>query len=184
MWNPVLAQLPSATGIGVIINTPTDSAKLPTGDLTIYGTSTDSNTTNCQVFADWNDLKPMQSVTANGPKGNSDYSKWSFTYTGSYHDIVEGPNELTSKITCFEQGQNSSSKSYSINVTGVGATSEITNNTTQKSTEVVDTKDTGNEDVNILPANSNTSNTDSIINNSQSTEDVATEDVATEDVAT
>lgn len=182
LWNPVLAQLPSATGIGVIINTPADSANLPTGDLTIYGTSSDSNTTNCQVFADWNDLKPMQSVTANGPKGTSDYSKWSFTYTGSYHGIVEGPNELTSKITCFEQGQNASSKSYSINVTGSGATSEITNNTALKSTEVVYTEDTANEVANILPANSNTSNTDSIINTDQSTEDVSVEDIANEEI--
>ncbi len=182
LWNPVLAQLPSATGIGVIINTPADSAKLPTGDLTIYGTSSDSNTTNCQVFADWNDLKPMQSVTANGPKGTSDYSKWSFTYTGSYHGIVEGPNELTSKITCFEQGQNASSKSYSINVTGSGATSEITNNTALKSTEVVDTEDTANEAANILPANSNTSDIDSIINTDQSTEEVGVEDVANEEI--
>ena len=183
LWNPALAQLPSATGIGVIINTPADSANLPTGDLTIYGTSSDSNTTNCQVFADWNDLKPMQSVTANGPKGNSDYSKWSFTYTGSYHGIVEGPNELTSKITCFEQGQKASSKSYSINVTGLGAMSEIPNNTAQKSNEVVDTEDIGNEGANILPANSNISNTDSINNISQSTEDVASEDVASKDVS-
>ncbi|HEU4467652.1 MAG TPA: hypothetical protein VFR61_01280, partial [Nitrososphaeraceae archaeon] len=183
LWNPALAQLPSATGIGVIINTPADSAKLPTGDLTIYGTSSDSNTTNCQVFADWNDLKPMQNVTPNGPKGNSDYSKWSFTYTDSYHRIVEGPNELTSKITCFEQGQNASSKSYSINVTGWGATSEITNDTAQKSNEVVNTKDIDNKVANILPANSNTSNTDSINNISQSTENVAAEDVAAEDVA-
>ncbi|MDP9492710.1 MAG: hypothetical protein M3P17_00925, partial [Thermoproteota archaeon] len=182
LWNPVLAQLPSATGIGVIINTPADSANLPTGDLTIYGTSSDNNTTNCQVFADWNDLKPMQSVTANGPKGTSDYSKWSFTYTGSYHGIVEGPNELTSKITCLEQGQNASSKSYSINVTGSGATSEITNNTALKSTEVVDTEDTANEAANILPANSNTSNTDSNINTDQSTEDVGVEDVANEEI--
>ncbi len=183
LWNPVLAQLPSATGIGVIINTPADSANLPTGDLTIYGTSSDSNTTNCQVFADWNDLKPMQNVTPNGPKGNSDYSKWSFTYTGSYHGIVEGPNELTSKITCFEQGQNASSKSYSINVTGSGTTSEITNNTAQKSNEVVNTKDIDNKVANILPANSNTSITDSFNNTSQSTEDVAAEDVAADDVA-
>ena len=182
LWNPVLAQLPSATGIGVIINTPADSANLPTGDLTIYGTSSDSNTTNCQVYADWNDLKPMQSVTANGPKGTSDYSKWSFTYTGSYHGIVEGPNELTSKITCIEQGQNASSKSYSINVTGSGATSEITNNTAQKSNEVVNTKDIDNKVANILPANSNTSNTDSIINTDQSTEDVDIEDVANEEI--
>lgn len=182
LWNPVLAQLPSATGIGVIINTPADLANLPTGDLTIYGTSSDSNTTNCQVFADWNDLKPMQSVTPNGPKGTSDYSKWSFTYTGSYHGIVEGPNELTSKITCLEQGQNASSKSYSINVTGSGATSEITNNTAQKPNVVVDTEDTANKVANILPANSNTSNTDSNINTDQSTEIVGVEDVANEEI--
>ncbi|HXW12378.1 MAG TPA: hypothetical protein VD694_06425 [Nitrososphaeraceae archaeon] len=180
--SPALAQLPSATGIGVKIDTPADSASLPVGDLTIYGTSSDSNTTNCQVFADWNDLKPMQTVNANGPEGSSDYSKWSFTYTGSYHGITEGANELTSKITCSEQGQNASSKSYSINVTGIKATNEIANNNTQKSTEVVDTKDVANEDTNILPVNSNTSNTDSINNTVQSTEDVDVDDVSNEDV--
>ena len=183
LWNPVFAQLPSATGIGVVINTPTDSANLPIGDLTIHGTSSDSNTTDCQVFADWNDLKPMQSVTANGPKGNSDYSKWSFTYTSGYHGIVEGPNELTSKITCFEQGQNASSKSYSINVTGIGSTSDITNNITQKSTEIVDTEDLGVKDTNIMPANSDTSNTDSTNVTVQSTEDVGVEDVADEEIS-
>ncbi len=181
--NPVQGQLPSATGIGVIIDTPTDSANLPVGDLTIYGTSSDTNSTNCQVYADWNDLKPMQEVTATGPKGISDYSKWSFTYTGSYHGIVEGTNELTSKITCHEQGQNASSKSYSINVTGIEAKSEIKNNTAQESTEAVDTKDISNEYDNILPMNSNTSNTDSANNTIPSTEDIATEGVAVEDVA-
>jgi len=180
--SPIQGQLPSAAGIGVKIDIPTDSANLPVGDLTIYGTSSDSNTTNCQVFADWNDLKPMQNVTANGPKGISDYSKWSFTYTGSYHGIVEGTNELTSKITCYEQGRNASSKYYSINVTGIEATNEITDNTTQKSTKVVDIKNTANEDNNILPVNSNTSNTDSINNTVQSTEDVSVENVANEDV--
>src|SRR5919108_3222106 len=183
LCTPVLAQLPSATGIGVKIDTPADSANLPVGDLTIYGTSSDSNTTNCQVFADWNDLKPMQKVTANGPRGISDYSKWSFTYTGSYHGIAEGANELTSKITCYEQGQNASSKSYSINVTGIAATNEITNNSTQKSTEIVHTKVVTNEDNNILPVISNISNTDSTNNTVQSTEIVDTEDVANEDVA-
>ncbi|HYY86605.1 MAG TPA: hypothetical protein VE594_05830 [Nitrososphaeraceae archaeon] len=183
LCTPVLAQLPSATGIGVKIDTPADSANLPVGDLTIYGTSSDSNTTNCQVFADWNDLKPMQKVTANGPRGISDYSKWSFTYTGSYHGIAEGANELTSKITCYEQGQNASSKSYSINVTGIAATNEITNNSTQKSTEIVHTKVVTNEDNNILPVISNISNTDSTNNTVQSTEIVDTKDVANEDVA-
>ena len=154
MLNPVLAQIPTMTDVGVKINTPTNSVSVPVGDLTIYGASSDNNTTNCQVYADWNDLKPMQIVTANGPKGDADYSKWSYTYNGDYHDIVEGPNELTSKITCYDQVQKAtSSKSYSINVTGTKAGSEIVNNTGNQSTVSEDTK--------ILPVKSSSSNNDS-----------------------
>ena len=154
MLNSVLAQIPTMTGVGVKINTPTNSVSVPVGDLTIYGASSDNNTTNCQVYADWNDLKPMQIVTANGPKGDADYSKWSYTYNGDYHDIVEGPNELTSKITCYDQVQKAtSSKSYSINVTGTKAGSEIVNNIGNQSTVSEDTK--------ILPVKSSSSNNDS-----------------------
>jgi hypothetical protein len=154
VWNPVLAQIPPKTGLSVNINTPFDSANVPSGDLTIYGTSSDDDTKNCQVYADWNDLKPMQLVTPNGPKGNADYSKWSYTYTGNYHNIVEGSNELTSKITCLDQGQNALSKFYSINVTGTKDGSEITKDSVQQSSEhtnpnnevakVVSVKDTNN----------------------------------------
>ena len=154
MLNSVLAQIPTMTGVGVKINTPTNSVSVPVGDLTIYGASSDNNSTNCQVYADWNDLKPMQIVTANGPKGDADYSKWSYTYNGDYHDIVEGPNELTSKITCYDQVQKAtSSKSYSINVTGTKAGSEIVNNTGNQSIVSEDTK--------ILPVKSSSSNNDS-----------------------
>jgi hypothetical protein len=154
MLNPVLAQIPTMTGVGVKINAPTNSVSVPVGDLTIYGASSDNNSTNCQVYADWNDLKPMQIVTANGPNGDADYSKWSYTYNGDYHDIVEGPNELTSKITCYDQVQKAtSSKSYSINVTGTKAGSEIVNNTGNQSTVSEDTK--------ILPVKSSSSNNDS-----------------------
>jgi len=154
VWNPVLAQTPPKTGLSVNINTPFDSANVPSGDLTIYGTSSDDDTKNCQVYADWNDLKPMQNVTPDGPKGNTDYSKWSYTYTGSYHNIVEGSNELTSKITCFDPDQNASSKFYSINVTGTKGGSDITKDSVQQSSEhtnpnnevanVVSVKDTNN----------------------------------------
>ena len=170
VWNPVLAQIPPQTGLSVNINTPFDSASVPSGDLTIYGTSSDDDTKNCQVYADWNDLKPMQNVTPNGPKGNADYSKWSYTYSGSYHNIVEGSNELTSKITCFDQGQNASSKFYSINVTGTKGGSEITKNNVQQSSE--DT-DTNNEAANVLPVkNTKNSNTKSSVQ--QSSEDTNT----------
>jgi hypothetical protein len=148
--NTALAQIPTATGIGVKIDTPVDSTNLPAGDLTIYGTSSDDDTTNCQVYADWNDLKPMQNVSANGPKGISDFSKWSFTYSSNYHNIAEGQNELTSKITCYDSGQNASSKSYSINVTGTKAVSENTSDTLQQTKE-----NTVAQSSNILPVKSN-----------------------------
>ena len=169
MLNSVLAQIPTMTGVGVKINTPTNSVSVPVGDLTIYGASSDNNSTNCQVYADWNDLKPMQIVTANGPKGDADYSKWSYTYNGDYHDIVEGPNELTSKITCYDQVQKAtSSKSYSINVTGTKAGSEIVNNTGNQSTVSEDTK--------ILPVMSSSSNNDS----SNDTVETSTESTASD----
>ena len=139
IWNPVLAQIPTEAGASVKITSPTDSTRVPSGELTIYGTSSDDDTKDCQVFADWNDLKPMQNVTPQGPKGNEDYSKWSYTYTSGYHNIVEGSNELTSKITCYDQVQNAISKSYSINVTGKNEGSE-TNNTVQQSDVNTDTK--------------------------------------------
>ena len=153
MLNPVLAQIPSVTGVGVKIDTPSDSLSVPVGDLTIYGASSDNDITNCQVYADWNDLKPMQNVTASGPKGDADYSKWSYTYSGNYHDIVEGSNELTSKITCYDQAQNATSKSYSINVTGTKVGSEIVNNNVKQSNQ-----NTVREDTNILPVKSSSSN--------------------------
>ena len=151
--NTALAQIPSGTGVAVKIETPVDSTNLPAGDLTIYGISSDDDTTNCQVYADWNDLKPMQNVSANGPKGISDFSKWSFTYTSNYHNIVEGQNELTSKITCYDSGQNASSKSYSINVTGTQAVSNNSNDTLHQTKE-----DTVAESSNILSVKSNNNN--------------------------
>jgi hypothetical protein len=151
--NTAVAQIPSATGIAVKIDTPVDSTNLPSGDLTIHGTSSDDDTTNCQVYADWNDLKPMQNVSANGPKGVSDFSKWSFTYTGNYHNIVEGQNELTSKITCYDSGQNATSKSYSINVTGTQAVNKNSSDALQQTKEKTVT-----ESNNILPVQSNNNN--------------------------
>ncbi len=163
VWNPVLAQIPPETAISIKINTPADLARVVrSGDLTIYGTSSDDDTKNCQVYADWNDMKPMQNVTPNGPKGNADYSKWSFTYTGSYHNIVEGPNELTSKITCYDQGQNASSKFYSINVTGTTDGNENTNNPVQTSNE-----NTNNDVGKVLPVkNSNSNSADNTVQTS------------------
>jgi len=172
IWNPVLAQIPTEAGASVKITSPTDSTRVPSGELTIYGTSSDDDTKDCQVFADWNDLKPMQNVTPQGPKGNEDYSKWSYTYTSGYHNIVEGANELTSKITCYDQAQNAISKSYSINVTGKNEGSE-TNNTVQQSDVNTDTK----KEAKILPVqNTKSSNGNDSVQQSDVNTDTKKED--------
>jgi len=172
IWNPVLAQIPTEAGASVKITSPTDSTRVPSGELTIYGTSSDDDTKDCQVFADWNDLKPMQNVTPQGPKGNEDYSKWSYTYTSGYHNIVEGANELTSKITCYDQAQNAISKSYSINVTGKNEGSE-TNNTVQQSDVNTDTK----KEAKILPVqNTKSSNGNDSVQQSDVNTDSKKED--------
>lgn len=122
--------------IGVKITFPKPNQTVPTGELTIHGTSSDGSETNCQVYADWNDAKPMQNVTGTGPGGPNDYSNWTFTYTQNYHLVSEGTNELTSKISCYGNSgvSNMTSKFYSINVTG---------STNPISTNIPTTSDTG-----------------------------------------
>ena len=66
--------------MGVKIVSPSKNTTVPTGQLIIHGISSDTPKINCMVFADWNDLKPMQNVTAKGPGGANDYSNWTYTY--------------------------------------------------------------------------------------------------------
>jgi hypothetical protein len=104
--------------MGIKIIYPLKNTTVPAGHLIINGISSDTLKTNCKVFADWNDLKPMQNVTAKGPGGTNDYSNWTYTYNESYHNIIAGINELTSKITCCDNPSNITSKYYTVNVTG------------------------------------------------------------------
>jgi hypothetical protein len=112
---------------GVKITSPATSQKVPVGQLIVLGTSTDNSTTDCQVYVDLNDIKPMQNTTAAGAGGQNDYSNWTFTYTSKYRLIAEGVNELTAKLSCIDNPANVT-KYYSVNVTGVAATTN-TNNT-------------------------------------------------------
>lgn len=99
----------------------TTCQQVPTGQLTISGTSssTDTPNANCEVYTDMNDLKPMQKV-ARGPGGNNDYSAWTFTYTSAYSLIKNGTNNLTSKISCIDSPTPGNlTKWNSVNLTGV-----------------------------------------------------------------
>src|SRR5215204_3607150 len=109
--------IPALVNMSVKITSPSEEKQIPLGELTISGISSDTPNQNCIVFVDWNDLKPFQKVRAAGPGGINDFSEWIFTYDSSYHEIVAGNNELTSKITCLD-GSKSLTKWNSINITG------------------------------------------------------------------
>src|SRR5215213_7626512 len=115
------AQIPPIT-LGIKITSPVAGQQVPVGELTISGISTDNITTDCTVYADWNDQKPFQKAVATGPGGLDDYSTWTFTYTDDYHLITNGTNNLTSKLSCIDESNGAGSanltKSYSVNVIG------------------------------------------------------------------
>src|SRR5215211_685495 len=92
--------------LGIKITSPSTGQQVPVGELIISGTSTDNVTSDCTVYADWNNTKPFQTATATGPGGVNDYSKWTFTYTDDYHLITNGTNNLTSKLSCVGDDSN------------------------------------------------------------------------------
>ena len=129
MTNSISAQAQQGNTIGIKIISPSKGQQVPVGELTISGISTDNATTDCTVYADWNNLKPFQTAVATGPGGVNDYSTWNFTYTPQYHIITNGTNELTSKLSCFDDSNSGSTtnvtKWNSVNVTG-GTTTTTT----------------------------------------------------------
>jgi hypothetical protein len=53
--------------LGVKIVFPVNGQRIPIGQLVLFGTSSDNGTTDCHVYADWNDIKPFQNVLAAEP---------------------------------------------------------------------------------------------------------------------
>ncbi|MDQ3976677.1 MAG: hypothetical protein M3264_09145, partial [Thermoproteota archaeon] len=116
MMNSTFVQAQQDNTIGVKIISPSTGQQVPVGELTISGISSDNSTSDCTVYADWNNLKPFQTAVATGPGGVNDYSTWNFTYTPQYHTITEGTNELTAKLSCISNPTNLT-KWNSVNVT-------------------------------------------------------------------
>jgi hypothetical protein len=144
----------------IAITSLEDGQEVPVGELTIEGTSSDNADSDCLVYADVNDIAPLQNATATGTNGEDDYSQWTFVYTEDYQSITEGANELTAKISCFS-GENSTpvSEWHSVNVTGVATgtpatTDELTTDglttdegITSTEDETTPNTDEGEEDV-------------------------------------
>jgi hypothetical protein len=122
-----------------------DGQEVPVGELTIEGISSDNAEGDCQVYADLNDITPMQNATA---AEDNDFSKWTFTYGQDYQLIKEGANELTAKISCFN-GENPTpaSKWHSVNITGVvTGTTTTTEGSTESTTPATDNPATTTEE--------------------------------------
>ena len=90
------------TEMFVTIESHEENQLAPIGPLTISGILDDS-TTDCEVYLDWNDLKPFQKAKPNAINNTNlvntvpreDFSNWTYTFTKDYHEIANGTNELT-----------------------------------------------------------------------------------------
>lgn len=107
--------------MGIKITSPV-ADQVPVGELTISGISTDNATSDCTVYADWNNTKAFQKAIATGAGGVNDYSTWNYTYTDKYHLITNGTNNLTSKLSCLNNNDGGTANLttyYSLDVTGI-----------------------------------------------------------------
>ena len=121
------SQVPDISKYGVKITYPIDDQEVLVGEHAIFGTASYNATSGgCTVYADLNDLEPMQKVMPAGPnytefgRTDNDYSTWIFTYTNRYHLISEGENELSAKLSC-DIGPFNFTRFDSVNVTGISA---------------------------------------------------------------
>jgi hypothetical protein len=156
---------PSTVLPTIQITSPQDGQQVPPGELSIQGISSDDEETDCQVYADVNDITPMRNVTAAGDSDeDNDFSKWTFKYTQDYQLIKQGENELTAKISCSDNGdfdlnpfpttgaQATSSSSplsewHTVNVTAVqGAAAVPSSSPSSSDTEEIDETDNDEEE--------------------------------------
>ena len=177
------------------IITPQEGEQVPPGELAIHGISSDNEDTDCRVYADVNDITPMQNASAAGDSGEEDdFSKRSFTYTPKYQLLKQGDNELTAKITCLHERNpnadafhlmsaapmNSSlplSKWNTVNVTGVAGAPSVSQalppaSSTEGLVEEEDNEESDEEDI----ASEEDSSSEEEITNDEQNDDDADED--------
>jgi hypothetical protein len=99
----------------VKIASPMEGQQVPVGEeLIASGESSDDISKDCIISVIVNNIKPYHTASATGASGPGDYSKWSFTLSSNYTDIIEGRNRITAKLSCPE-----STRWYSVNAIGV-----------------------------------------------------------------
>jgi len=112
-----------ASNESVKIVSPVEGQQVPIGEeLIASGESSDDTSKDCTVSIIANNIKPYQNAYPTGASGPGDYSKWSFTLSSNYTDIIEGRNRITAKLSCPD-----STKWYSVNAIGVRTGQESAN---------------------------------------------------------
>jgi hypothetical protein len=105
--------------MGVKITYPSSGLRVTAGSpLTIFGTSTDNQTTNCIVSIGSDTKEPYQRALAAGPKLPDDYSTWMFTDSRDSHLITKGANQIFAVLSC-NFGSIVLTKYHSVNIIGV-----------------------------------------------------------------
>jgi hypothetical protein len=84
----------------VRITSPVIGQDVPVGKYLVVSGISASRSSNCVVSVIVNGIKPYQNATAIGPKGQKDYSRWTFLVIPKYTTIKEGMNKIASKISC------------------------------------------------------------------------------------
>lgn len=136
----------------VKITYPEADQHIPSGKLTIYGTSSDSHLKLCQVFILLNDEKPYQNATATGREGKDDFSKWTFTFDPYYSLIREGENELVSKVICHHNDGTNSTSYNKISVTGEGSVRTDSINQSQQANGIIPSPPPSTSGAPLLPS--------------------------------
>jgi hypothetical protein len=120
-----ILQLPEKLGVKIAF--PLQYQQIPTGEVPMFGSSTDNEITDCIIYADWNDNKEFKEVMPIGPGGHNDFSTWMYTYTQKDHLITNGINDLTAKMICSVDNINFT-KYASIKVIGSSSERIFANN--------------------------------------------------------
>ena len=84
----------------VKISYPSFNHQVPPGELPVFGTSSDNESSLCEVYLDWNNDNAFHQARAAGPVGSSDFSTWIYVYSEKNYLIVNGTNDLTAKLLC------------------------------------------------------------------------------------
>jgi len=126
------------TSLGVKIIDPAKGQQVAIGkNLTLSGTSSYNDTSNCRVFVIVDGVRPYQKTIPTGAAGGNDYSKWKYTFTPAYAATIrEGINRITAKLLCQANPANLT-KFYSINVTGMNGIVPKQSSTTTRSNPTV-----------------------------------------------